>query len=86
MLAGLVIAAVAASQAVERDREYRRLIVQGDDALSRGQTYVAIEAFSGAIALNRGSMLAYLKRGEAHQRRGDTLALSLRCFSELCVG
>jgi protein O-GlcNAc transferase len=72
VLAGLVIAAVAASQAVERDREYRRLIVQGDDALSRGQTYVAIEAFSGAIALNRGSMLAYLKRGEAHQRRGDT--------------
>ena len=42
---------------------------------------MAIEAFSGAIALKRGSMLAYLKRGEAHQRRGDspeTLTAALR--------
>lgn len=72
VLAGLAVAALLANQAVERDREYRRLISQGDDALSRGQTFVAIEAFSSAIALKRGSMLAYLKRGEAHQRRGDT--------------
>ena len=42
---------------------------------------MAIEAYSGAIALKRGSMLAYLKRGEAHQRRGEapeTLAAALR--------
>jgi tetratricopeptide (TPR) repeat protein len=71
-LAAVVVAAVLANQAVERDLEYRRLIAHGDEALSRGQTFVAIEAFSGAIALRRGSMLAYLKRGEAHQRRGDT--------------
>ena len=50
----------------------KRLIVQGDEALNRGETFVAIEAYSGAIALKRGSMLAFLKRGEAHQRRGDT--------------
>ena len=46
-----------------------------------GQTFVAIEAYSGAIALKRGSMLAYLKRGEAHQRRGeapDALSAALR--------
>jgi tetratricopeptide (TPR) repeat protein len=72
VLAGVVVAAVLANQAVERDLEYRRLIAHGDEALSRGETFVAIEAFSGAIALRRGSMLAYLKRGEAHQRRGDT--------------
>src|ERR1700686_5805781 len=81
LLAGLGLAGVFAHQAVERDREYRRLIVQGDDALSRGQTFVAIEAFSGAIALRRGSMLAYLKRGEAHRHRGDsveTLTAALR--------
>ena len=81
VLAGLAAAGILANQAVERDREYRRLILQGDDALSRGQTFVAIEAYSGAIALKRGSMLAYLKRGEAHQRRGDTadtLAAALR--------
>ena len=81
VLAGLGAAGILADQAVERDRDYRRLILQGDEALTRGQTFVAIEAYSGAIALKRGSMLAYLKRGEAHQRRGDTpeiLSASLR--------
>jgi tetratricopeptide (TPR) repeat protein len=81
VLTGLAAGAILAEQAVERDREYRRLIVHGDDALGRGQTFVAIEAYSGAIALKRDSMLAYLKRGEAHQRRGgsqETLAAALR--------
>ena len=81
VLAGLAAAGILANQAVERDREYLGLILQGDEALKRGQTFVAIEAYSGAIALKRGSMLAYLKRGEAHQRRGDTaemLAAALR--------
>ena len=72
VLGGLAAAGLLADQAVERDREYRRLIVQGDEALGRGQTFVAIESYSEAIALKRDSMLAYLKRGEAHQRRGDT--------------
>lgn len=72
VLAGLAAAGILADQAVERDREYLRLILQGDEALSGGQTFVAIELYSGAIVLKRGSMLAYLKRGEAHQRRGDT--------------
>jgi tetratricopeptide (TPR) repeat protein len=81
VLAGIGAAGILAAQAVERDRAYRRLIVHGDEALSRGQTFVAIESYSGAIALKGGSMLAYLKRGEAHQRRGDTpetLAAALR--------
>jgi tetratricopeptide (TPR) repeat protein len=72
LLTGLAAAGILADQAVERDREYRRLILQGDEALNRGQTFVAIELYSGAIVLKRDSMLAYLKRGEAHQRRGDT--------------
>jgi tetratricopeptide (TPR) repeat protein len=83
LLAGLALAAILANQVVERDREYRRLIAQGDDALSRGHTFEAIEAFSGAIALRNGSMLAYLKRGQAHQRGGDTpesLTAALRDF------
>jgi tetratricopeptide (TPR) repeat protein len=81
VLAGLAAAGILAEQAVERDREYHRLIVEGDEALGRGQTFVAIEAYSGAIALKRDSMLAYLKRGEAHQRAGDspeTLTAALR--------
>jgi tetratricopeptide (TPR) repeat protein len=72
VLAGLAAAGILADQAVERDRDYRRLILEGDEAVVRGQTFVAIEKYSGAIALKPGSMLAYLKRGEAHQRRGDT--------------
>jgi tetratricopeptide (TPR) repeat protein len=72
VVAGLAAAGLLADQAVERDREYRRLIVQGDDALGRGQAFVAIESYSEAVALKRDSMLAYLKRGEAHLRRGDT--------------
>jgi tetratricopeptide (TPR) repeat protein len=72
VLAGLAAAGVLAAAAVERDREYRRLIDEGDEALSSGQAFVAIEAYSGAIILNKGMMLAYLKRGEAHLRRGDT--------------
>jgi tetratricopeptide (TPR) repeat protein len=72
IVAGLIAAVVLADQAVRRDQEYRRLIAQGDEALKTGQTFVAIESYSEAIALKRGSMLAYLKRGEAHRRRGDT--------------
>ena len=81
MLGGLVAAGILANQEVERDQEYLRLIAEGDEALKSGQTFLAIEAYSGAIALKRGSMLAYLKRGEAHQRRGDgpdTLSAALR--------
>jgi tetratricopeptide (TPR) repeat protein len=81
VLSALGAAGIMADQAVERDREYHQLILQGDEALNRGQTFVAIEAFSEAIALKRGSMLAYLKRGEAHHRRGDapeTLTAALR--------
>jgi len=71
ILAGLGLAGLVARRTVENDRDYQRLIRQGDEALSRGQPYGAIEAFSAAIDLKPGSMLAYLKRGEAH-RRGDT--------------
>jgi tetratricopeptide (TPR) repeat protein len=80
-LAALGVAGRLAWQAVERERDYQRLITQGDEALVRGQPFVAVEAFSGAIALKPGSMLGYLKRGEAHQRRGesvDTLMAALR--------
>src|SRR5688572_32399284 len=72
VLAGLAAAGILADLEVERDRRYRELIVQGDEALSGGHTFVAIEAYSGAIELKRDSMLGYLKRGEAHLRRGDT--------------
>ena len=92
VLAGLGLAGMVAHQVVRQDRDYQNLIGQGDEALSRGQPFAAIEAFSGAIALKPGSMLAYLKRGEAHHRRGDApetlraALLDLRKAAELDPG
>lgn len=78
LLALLVLVAgvggVFVYNAAAREREYRRLIAHGDAALSDDQTFVAIEAFSGAITLKSDSMLAYLKRGETYRRRGDLVA------------
>ena len=58
-----------------RDAEYRRLVAAGDTALGQDQIFLAIEAFSGAIALKSDAMLAYLKRGETYHRRGDAAAV-----------
>jgi tetratricopeptide (TPR) repeat protein len=59
-------------QAISRQREYGRLIAEGDRALAHDETFRAVESYSGAIALRRDSMLAYLKRGETYRRRGET--------------
>jgi tetratricopeptide (TPR) repeat protein len=72
LLAG--IAAGVAYQAASSDREYQRLIGLGEASLAAGQTSVAVEAFSGAIALRPDSMLAYLKRGETYRHEGDLRA------------
>ena len=69
----LVLAAAggaAAFQAVAQ-RNYSALLTRGDNALRDDQSFNAIEAYSGAIALRPGSMLAYLRRGQTYQRRGD---------------
>ena len=75
--AALVVGGVLAWTAVRQDREFQRLIADGDRALAADQTFVAIEAFSGAIALKGDSMLAYLKRGDTYRHRGE-LAAALR--------
>ena len=65
------MAGVFAFTEVARDREYRRLVAEGDEALAADRIFLAIEAFSGAIALKGDSMLAYFKRGETYRQRGD---------------
>src|SRR3977135_298858 len=65
------VGAASAYQAVARQRDYRIQLTRGDAALRDDQTFGAIEAYSGAIALRSDSMLAYLRRGETYQRRGD---------------
>lgn len=70
-LASLAVAITLGWSGVREEREFRRLVADGDAALNAGRTAEAIEAFSGALALRPESMLAHLKRGDAYLRRGD---------------
>jgi tetratricopeptide (TPR) repeat protein len=80
-LAALTVGVVLAWYAVRQERQFQRLIAAGDAALAEDQTYGAIEAFSGALALKRDSMLAHLKRGDTYRRRGE-LTAALRDLRE----
>lgn len=72
-LLAMAIGGTALFQRLNSDRQYRQLLAVGDDALAAGETYRAVEAFSGALAFRPASMVAYLRRGEAYraQRRYD---------------
>ena len=80
ILLGIAVAGALYYTGVARGREYRRLIAAGDRTLAAGELFQAIEAYSGAIALNRESMAGYLKRGEAYRLRGE-LPAALRDLS-----
>ncbi len=76
LLAGGLLLAMAAAvaygyTATRREHAYRAYLAQGDAALAQDNTFAAIEAFSGAIAVKSDSMLGYLKRGEVYRRRGE---------------
>jgi tetratricopeptide (TPR) repeat protein len=71
LLAVSAVAVALAYQAAARDRDYRALLTRGDTALRDEQTFGAIEAYSGAIALRPDSMLPHLRRGESYRRRGE---------------
>ncbi len=73
-LLGVVALAVCAGalygyMSLRRERTFRQLIDRGDSALAKDDTFLAIESFSGAIALRSDAMLGYLKRGQAYRRR-----------------
>jgi tetratricopeptide (TPR) repeat protein len=68
---GLAATGVTLIQRLESERQYRRLLAQGEQALSTGNTYGAIESFSGALALKPGSMVAYYRRGEAYRAQNQ---------------
>jgi tetratricopeptide (TPR) repeat protein len=71
LLALAAAGAALAYKAVAHDREYHALLSRGDAALASDQTFGAIEAYSGAIALRPDSVVGHLRRGETYQRRGD---------------
>lgn len=65
------VAGALAYSALANEREFERLIADGDRAVAADRHFEAIEAFSGAIALKPDSMLAHLKRGAAYQDQGE---------------
>jgi tetratricopeptide (TPR) repeat protein len=89
-LAAVALAAMLGYASNRREQTYRGLIEQGNDALAKGESFAAIEAFTVAIALKPESMLGYLKRGEAYKQyaRQETTLLEtalkdLRTASQL---
>lgn len=71
LLAVTAVGAAVVYQSAARERDYRQLIARGDAALAAGQTFEAIEDYSGAVGLRPDSMLAHLRRGETYRQRGD---------------
>ena len=71
-LAALVTVTTVVWMEVRQEREFRRLVAEGDAALAGDRTSEAIEAFSGALAFKPDSMLAHLQRAETYRRRGDS--------------
>lgn len=67
----LVLAVALVWLDARQEREYRRLLATGDAAAAGAETLDAIEAFSGALALQPRSVAARLKRGEVYRRRGE---------------
>ena len=77
--AAVITATTVVWMEVRQEREFRRLIAEGDTALAEDRTSEAIEAFSGALAFKPDSMLAHLKRAETYRRRGQSeLGAALR--------
>lgn len=70
------VAAVVGMQTAGRERSYQTLLSRGDSDLRNGDTFGAIEAFSGAIALRQDSSMAHLRRGESYRLRGELEAAS----------
>lgn len=82
-LLGVGVAAVLAATAIQRERTFQELLARGIEALRRNDRASAIEALSGAIALKRSSMVAYLRRGEAYMLGGpQDFSSALRDFRE----
>jgi tetratricopeptide (TPR) repeat protein len=69
----LAVAGVVAIQRLNQDRQYRGLLADGDTAIAAGQPYLAVEAFSGALAIRADSMVAHYRRGEAYAALGQAL-------------
>jgi tetratricopeptide (TPR) repeat protein len=73
------VASALAFGALANEREFDRLLADGDAAVVAERPFQAIEAYSGAIALKPDSMLAHYKRGAVYQAQNE-LEAALRDF------
>ena len=73
------VAGALAFGALANEREYLRLIAEGDAAVTAERPFEAIEAYSGAIARKPDSMLAHFKRGSVYQSQNE-LEAAMRDF------
>jgi len=73
------VAGALAFGALANEREYVRLIADGDASVVAERPFQAIEAYSGAIARKPDSMLAHFKRGAVYQSQNE-LEAALRDF------
>jgi tetratricopeptide (TPR) repeat protein len=90
VIAILFVAAAAVAGALAyatwaNERQFDRLIQDGDQAVAGDRAFQAIEAYSGAIARNPDSVLAHLKRGSVYHSQGELEAArrDLRRATEL---
>jgi tetratricopeptide (TPR) repeat protein len=65
------VAGALAYSALATEREFERLITEGDASVTARRYFQAIESYSGAIALRPDSMLAHLKRGAVYQSQAE---------------
>ena len=73
------VAGALAVGALANEREFDRLVAEGDAALASERLFQANEAYSGAIALKPDSMVAHYKRGAVYQAQNE-LENALRDF------
>jgi tetratricopeptide (TPR) repeat protein len=85
LMAAAGVAGTLAYSAYTAEREFARYIRLGDEAAARDLQFQAIEAYSGAIALQPESVVAHVKRGSAYRSQGaiEDAMRDLRRASEL---
>lgn len=54
---------------VDRDREYRAKLAEGDAALSAGNAFAAADAYSEALGMRPESIAALIRRGQAYRQQ-----------------
>jgi tetratricopeptide (TPR) repeat protein len=68
----LALLGVFVIRSLDAEREYRRLLADGEQAMLDDRPHAAVDAFSEALALRPGSMVGRYRRGEAFAALGRT--------------